>query len=516
MSITRRKRKANERSIAGRLIQSYSSVLGANGTTYSGTASGRLYVDTNCNHIYAKYSNLYRSASSLLEPLPNNMTIKASLVVNGTFYPMYFNGQREYNFKANIAAVAITDVLTLPTDINTATDTIFIRTYFSVPIGGTIPWGQQYYGTANSSARLGSDTYTANVDYVDGGTLGTITSQNAFGPNDVCAIPKDAPFRPYCAILGDSIYDGSGGNIYYYNSNQADATNAEGTIRLTTFPHIQGSSIVKRLAAMTPIIPQIRVTVGGDTVHHMVNNWNYRSGLLKGCDVAFSNYGFNDVSGTTYTLAEIQEDLLTLWRLIKTTGIRKVVQTTITPKTTSTDYWITLANQTDVLSAARQTIRGNLNAWLIDTSASGAVAQSDGNLDKVIDIRPYCESSNKWLNTDYEGNDYTTAIETGTCTADSTTTYTVVTATTFPTHAVDSRYLLHFTGGTGEGQYTVLIANSPATKYYFSPALTTAPDATTTYEVLRNPTGDGVHPSFWGYAAIANAYDLNQLLDISI
>lgn len=85
-------------------------------------------------------------------------------------------------------------------------------------------------------------------------------------------------------------------------------------------------------------------------------------------------YGRNDVTGGQ-TLAQVQATLLSLWSGAAARGC-KVFQTTITPRTTTTDNFLTLANQT---ADATDPVRVALNTWIragspIDPGTLAAVA----------------------------------------------------------------------------------------------------------------------------------------------
>ena len=88
--------------------------------------------------------------------------------------------------------------------------------------------------------------------------------------------------------------------------------------------------------------------------------------------------GFWNPTGSTG--AQIKSALLNIWFDLALRGI-KVYQTTITPHTSSTDGWTTLANQTPVAS---ESIRVDLNDWIragapIDGTTFAAVAVGTSN-----------------------------------------------------------------------------------------------------------------------------------------
>ena len=76
---------------------------------------------------------------------------------------------------------------------------------------------------------------------------------------------------------------------------------------------------------------------------------------------AIVEYCRNDL-GDGRTVAQMQANLLTLWTTRKNAG-QRVIQTTITPNTTSTDSWATTGNQT-VANAGVESNRVSLNNWI--------------------------------------------------------------------------------------------------------------------------------------------------------
>lgn len=91
---------------------------------------------------------------------------------------------------------------------------------------------------------------------------------------------------------------------------------------------------------------------------------------------AVVEYCRNDL-GDGRTLSQMQANLITLWNQQNGYG-QRVIQTTITPNTTSTDGWATTGNQT-VANAGVETNRVNLNTWLRGGAPmSGGVAVAVG------------------------------------------------------------------------------------------------------------------------------------------
>ena len=194
-------------------------------------------------------------------------------------------------------------------------------------------------------------------------TLGTAweTSQNnlTYAPVAILATP-DAGFSvPVVALIGDSIMGG------------------------TNDLNDRGFAARALVAAN---IPYHYCARGGETVFAvspLTNNTGFRMrmAIVEGCTDAVSNYATNDFVGAR-TLAQVKADLLAFWGVLALRGVR-VWQTTILPRTTSTDNWATAGNQTVPTWEASRTA---LNDWLKDLSGSGAMSQAAGALSGVFDI----------------------------------------------------------------------------------------------------------------------------------
>jgi hypothetical protein len=96
--------------------------------------------------------------------------------------------------------------------------------------------------------------------------------------------------------------------------------------------------------------------------------------------------GTNDFAESSRTLAQLQADYTTLVALCHNRGM-KVISLSMLPRTTSTDNWATLANQTPVsasFNAGANSPRGQFNTWL--------AAFGPGN-DYFLDATSQAESS---------------------------------------------------------------------------------------------------------------------------
>jgi lysophospholipase L1-like esterase len=225
--------------------------------------------------------------------------------------------------------------------------------------------------------------------------------------------------------------------------------------------------------------------------------------LISGCSSMVCAYGRNDVSGGT-ALATIQANLIKTWKYAADLGIN-VKQTTITPRSQSTDVFITVANQSPN-ALSHDEIRIPLNAWIRDgapmlagvavatgssaggTLRSGATGHPLTGYIEIADPVETARDSGKWK----------TGAE-GTCTTTSgSPTLTVVTASS-GTWQVGQKIVgtgipgSTYVGSVGAG--TIGLVNS----------LGSAANATATATgiVIGAPfTDDGVHPNRWGHDRI--------------
>jgi lysophospholipase L1-like esterase len=108
--------------------------------------------------------------------------------------------------------------------------------------------------------------------------------------------------------------------------------------------------------AMNNQIPFINACLSGDSLG---NSQKYRLNLINGCTDVITNMGVNDLVAAA-SVATVEQNMSTLWQNLSKFGAR-VWQTTITPKTSSTDTWATTGNQT---AFANNSNRTTVNDWI--------------------------------------------------------------------------------------------------------------------------------------------------------
>jgi hypothetical protein len=136
-----------------------------------------------------------------------------------------------------------------------------------------------------------------------------------------------------------------------------------------------------------------------------------RSSLAPYANAAIIEYGTNDFANTGTTLASFEANVISIWKTLRADGVQVIYETTLTPRTTSTDTWTTLAGQGPFAPATSNgpgCYRTGYNDWLRDgapmtsggaalpagtTSAVVRAGQTGSPLTGVFDITPFVESS---------------------------------------------------------------------------------------------------------------------------
>lgn len=114
--------------------------------------------------------------------------------------------------------------------------------------------------------------------------------------------------------------------------------------------------------AMRGVVPVLNIARNGDQMAIYLQRYDGRTAALRDSIThLFMGLGRNDLG--SYSVAVMQANYAKIINPYLTRGI-KVIGNTITPYATSTDNWITTANQTVVTSGNREVDRVVFNAWL--------------------------------------------------------------------------------------------------------------------------------------------------------
>jgi len=291
--------------------------------TDTGVTYRHYYVATVSSYdIKFVYGNFYIPSTQPITDTftPNDITIKASLEIGENIYPVKFNGYDSIILKPG--AVIETDAIGV--ELN-AGDIFRIRTYVSVASAGMkFPMGMGVFW-----------------NFGEGKTTGDIT---------VSGTPEGSAEYTYhpLAIVGNGVKKSvllSGDSIF---------TNVTGTTIAITGGYAG--------LGLDGEIPYAGISRSNDQAGYFTN-------IAKQCRIKLSkyfthviiNYGINDLYGGR-TLSEIQTLLTNIWNMYALRGL-KVYQCTITPRTTSTDGWTTVENQT-IEDTNINSIRVQLNDWI--------------------------------------------------------------------------------------------------------------------------------------------------------
>lgn len=270
--------------------------------------------------------------------------------------PLTFGGLKQVQIDPG--GFVISDPIGMPIS---AGEIFQIRTHVQVASAGMVwPLTRQYASDGfNEAAEEGDDTL---VDKSYSGTISG-TKNYLFGP--IATLSTAINSRGIVGLIGDSILQGV--NDYF----KRDGTNTVAT-RWGWARRIFGG--------YNPIHD---MSILGDVITYLADPYgSARSAIMAKCDYVIIGEGTNDIA-SGMTLAQYQPNALAIATWFSAMGI-KVYFGTIPPRTTSTDSWATLANQTVAASEAQ---RLAINEWLRTVPAP---------ITGTLDVAAAVETSGKW------------------------------------------------------------------------------------------------------------------------
>jgi lysophospholipase L1-like esterase len=316
-----------------------SSVGLSDGVVMGGTAKLAHLATRTFYGVRLAYSNWYAGAGNTEQDSPNAITVRAAVEPLGNvIMPVTFNGARSVVIQPG--ATVLSDPLGV--DITKAT-TFYTRTYVSVASGERFPRGG-YITASSGEGNNYADPAGADLTAIGSASLtGVGTNVRVFGPSMILGRVKD-PGKAVIPIVGDSIAQGSQDNDRGYiqrglGDNYSFQKLAFPGESLDGWTGNNGLTRMRRASLMAQVAPT-----------HVI------------CE-----YGRNNMSSAT-----IQADTLAAWTSLRRMNV-SVYQTTITPQTTSSDSWVTVANQT-VANATYEGRRVAFNDWLRDGAPISAGA----------------------------------------------------------------------------------------------------------------------------------------------
>ena len=274
------------------------------------------------------FANTWLSASNV-EYSQSAVAIKAAIETSAGYVPVYFNGA------------------------DTAVLGAQARVVISDPIGVVMPVGGSAWVRASYTVASG-DKFVLNA--VGLGVDGTkdsrvVGTESAWGTGALSGNFSGVYGAAPAAILGTPLVDSAPGIIIIGDS----IARGDGDNPSTGSNHTEGGYI--RRALYGQLGYTINAISGSDSSAFVFPGNTLRTSLFKYHTHAICEYGINGIGASLDTQ---KANLLALWTLLANHGL-KVFQTTITPKTTSTDSWATVANQTVTANESKRTA---LNDWI--------------------------------------------------------------------------------------------------------------------------------------------------------
>ena len=325
----------------------------SNGSDTTTTSRTKTFITCACGDLQVLLTNIYGSSSPAVNPY--SITVKAAIELSGgTVYPLFFNGGSRTAVLAPGAAI-LTDPLAYRF---AAGEHVFVRVNVSVAGGDKWP---RWTFISNSV-----DQFETGSDMTDSGTL-TGTNGYSYRASGVYGKPATSN-QGSVAVIGDSLAAGAGGNTHYNGFIQR------------SFGGDYGKSV-----------PHAFIGCPGETVQNFITQSKtvYRLGIIRGCKSALVQLGTNDIfSGRT--AAQVQADLATLYARLLTLGITRIYQCTVTPRTTSSDSFATVVNQTTT-NAGYESARVTLNTW-IRANTAGITGYFE-----IADLVESARDSGKWI-----------------------------------------------------------------------------------------------------------------------
>jgi hypothetical protein len=372
----------------------------------------------------------------------------------------------------------------------------FVRTAIaasgsSVPI----PYNASVLGGTGAGNFQNGDGYVTGNNHVLVGTSTFAVQQSAHGPVAVLGY-VDTPGSSL-AFLGDSI--GNGGSDGGYGLGTAGwmcRICDQLFTRLPSYPY-------------TPSYTGVHTCTPGGTLADLAtfgNNAN-RLRLASLASTVVCEMGINDIGVST--LGQMQTNITTLANYFTALGCQ-FIACTLTPYTSSTDNWKTIANQT-VHSSGGETVRTGYNTWL----ANGTFAAQCNTpaMVSVFDVSGAIEvnsSGTTVRNGGYWPPAASSGYPTGTLTASSGSTVTDNTKSW--TQDQYKGYVVSMTSGAAANIGSCIAGNTTAGAMQCFSTFSVQPSIGDSYAILDTYTVDGLHPSSIAHAKIAQAFNTGLIL----
>lgn len=285
-----------------------------------------------------------------------SITVKASVETSGgTIIPVTFSGRLSVTIDGG--GFVVSDPVGMEVAPGQA---LYVRTFLTP----TTNWYRNR--VSNVISNQGGFVSTTDLTPAGSGAIADTAGTSMFGPSLITVEPTTSS-RIAVQLFGDSVGHG-----------QSDGIGGQYSVSHATNPMIAGCGFVGR--ALRGVGGLIQSAVPGDSATNFrsaATGHSRRLAFMSTAPVVICQYGRNDVTNLR-SVAQIQDDLLWIWRLASGRG-QRVWQTTVTPRASSTDFWQTPEGQTPTPSSAAETVRVQLNDWLragapVDAVSGAAVA----------------------------------------------------------------------------------------------------------------------------------------------
>jgi hypothetical protein len=305
----------------------------SNGTDTGANSFLQHFLPVKTTEVRLAYMNAYGAAET---PGTDTISVRVGLgLPDGTIRPVFFRGSR--SMAVEPGGVVLSDPILVDQPAY-----VVSRTYVTVSAGARWPMGVP---DNLRRATEGAEKGTGITDKTLSGTIANAGSTGvlSYGPVAVIGRPAGGLWTrvPQIGAVGDSILWGQGDGL-------GDAPIAGRGFFERAINNAHGFIA---LGAPTETIAQF-VTASAHGI---------RMSLLQGMSSVLAQHGCNDVAGGA-SFATMQSRLVAYWAILAASGAR-IWQTTLTPKSTSTDGWTTVVNQTtDSTNSARVLV----NNWIRD------------------------------------------------------------------------------------------------------------------------------------------------------
>lgn len=340
----------------GKWYQGYVDAAWSNGEMTHRTKHEAL---CDCHTLALEFGNFYldgRTTNAV--PLEIQVVVETTESNRPVYYDVTFNGKQTVTMAPGERAKSDEIGMELYKG-----QTFYVRTYMK---------SSGYVYNVSSLVVNGEGVRAGNLLKSDSFTG---IKQAVFGPLAIHAIPSGVDFK-VVACIGDSISIGAG-----LGEEAVDN-------------HIPGEVGFMQVGAMRAGMGFITLGMNGQSLDGFTQQKRLvRMDLAVKCDIAIVNYGTNDLTGAR-TLDALKDLYLDTWKSLKMRGLR-VFQTTITPRTTSTDNWATVENQAPANARhgfGPDADRAVLNRWIRSIPSP--------HLDGVIDVAAITEAgvdSGRWV-----------------------------------------------------------------------------------------------------------------------